>query len=191
MTTNTDKTRIMVECALLIAVGTILAQISFIKLPAGGSVTAASMVPFIMVSFRHGTKWGVISGVANTVLQIALGGIHMPPAGTFTAVVGSVLLDYVIAYVCLGFAASFAKPFMKKNKLFAIAFGTVMVCFIRFICSFVSGFLIWSSLMTDGFGAVVYSLTYNGSYLLPETVITVVAICVLYKAAPKLFTEVK
>jgi len=183
---NTNKTRILIECAILIAMGTILAQIKLFRLPAGGSVTAASMVPFIMISFRHGTKWGVLSAAANVLLQIALGGIYTPPAGTVLALIGSIMLDYVVAYMCLAFASAFAKPF--KNEIFGIAFGTFMVCFIRFICSFVSGFLIWASIATDGIGAVTYSLTYNASYMLPETIITVALMCMLYKTTPKFFS---
>jgi len=185
MNKTTLKTRILVECAILIAMGTILAQIKLFRLPAGGSVTAASMVPFILISFRHGTKWGIIAGVVNTLLQIAIGGIYTPPAGTVWAVIGSILLDYAIAYICLGFSKAFSKPF--KNKTLGVAFGTFMVCFIRFLCSFVSGFLIWASLVEDGFGAITYSLTYNGSYMLPETLITIVVIVVLYRTAPKIF----
>jgi len=187
MNSSTQKTKILIECALLIAMGTILAQIKLFRLPAGGSITAASMVPFIMISYRHGTKWALLASLANVVLQIALGGIYTPPAGTVIALTGSILLDYALAYICLAFAAWFSKPFIKKNKVFAIAFGTFMVCLIRFLCSFLSGFLIWASLVEDGFGAVVYSLTYNGGYMLPETIITIIVICLLYKTSPRLF----
>ncbi|MBR3395115.1 MAG: energy-coupled thiamine transporter ThiT, partial [Firmicutes bacterium] len=37
---------------------------------------------------------------------------------------------------------------------------------------------------------VTYSLTYNGSYMLVETIISVVVIALLYKSAPKLFKAV-
>ena len=185
---NTSRTRILVECALLLALGTVLAQIKLFRMPSGGSVTAASMVPFIMVSFRHGTKWGVITGIANCLLQILLGGLYTPPAGTFIALVGSIAFDYAIAYIALGFADMFAKPFGKEKRTAGILFGTFMVCLIRFLCGFISGFLIWASLAADGFGAVVYSLGYNASYLVPETAITMLVMFVLYKKAPSLFS---
>ena len=54
MSSSYTKTRIMVECALMIALGTILANIKIYELPNGGSITLFSMVPFILVSFRHG-----------------------------------------------------------------------------------------------------------------------------------------
>ena len=60
MTQTFSKTRTLVECALMIAIGTILSMIKLIELPNGGSVTLLSMLPFILVSFRHGVKWGLL-----------------------------------------------------------------------------------------------------------------------------------
>ena len=53
MTKSFSKTRILVECALMIALGTVLANIKIFELPNGGSITLFSMVPFILVSFRR------------------------------------------------------------------------------------------------------------------------------------------
>lgn len=187
MSTNYSKVRVLAECAILIAIGTVLAQIKIFTMPNAGSVTAVSMLPFIIISFRHGTRWGLLAGFANSLLQMLLGGLYAPPAGTFIALAGAVMLDYVLAFTLLGTAESFAKPFGEKNRLKGVAVGTSAVCFIRFICSFVSGFLIWGSLTTDGWGAVLFSLGYNASYMIPETIITVLAALALYKKAPTLF----
>lgn len=189
MSTSESKVRILVECAILIAIGTVLAQIKIFRMPNGGAVTAVSMLPFILVSFRHGMRWGLLAGFANSLLQMLLGGFYAPPAGTLTALAGSILLDYILAFTLLGLADAFAKPFGAKNRLKGIVTGTFIVCFIRFICSFVSGFLIWGSLTTDGFAAVTFSLGYNASYMVPETVITVAAAFALYKKAPAFFNK--
>ena len=85
-----------------------------------------------------------------------------------------------------GLACAIAKPF--KNRLVGVAVGTAAVCGIRFLCSFLSGVLIWGNL-SDGLPAWTYSLTYNGSYMLPETILTTVAAVLIYKAAPQLFAE--
>ncbi len=61
------------------------------------------------------------------------------------------------------------------------------MCLIRFLCSFLSGFLIWSSNTPSGEGAVLYSLGYNASYMIPETVITAAAAILLYRFAPALY----
>ena len=111
-------------------------------------------------------------------------GFYAPPAPGLLPLVGMILLDYVLAFTLLGLACVFAKPF--QNRLLGAAVGSAVVCFIRFLCSFLSGVLIWGNL-SDGLPAWIYSLTYNGSYMLPEAILTVVAVVLLYKAAPKLF----
>ena len=98
---SNSKTRILAECALLIALGTILAQVKLYELPNGDSVTAASMVPFILVSLRHGPRWGLLTGFANSLLQMLLGGLWPTPAGTATAMALEVLLDYLVPFKAL------------------------------------------------------------------------------------------
>lgn len=183
MTKTYSKTRTLVECALMIALGTVLANIKIYELPNGGSVTLFSMLPFVLISFRHGVKWGLFTGFVNSLLQMLLG-FYAPPAPGLLPLVGMILLDYVLAFTLLGLACVFAKPF--KNRLLGVAVGTAIVCLIRFLCSFLSGVLIWGNL-NEGLPEWVYSLTYNGSYMLPETILSVVAVVLLHKAAPKLF----
>ena len=100
MSSSYTKTRIMVECALMIALGTILANIKIYELPNGGSITLFSMVPFILVSFRHGVKWGLFTGFVNSLLQMLLG-FYAPPAPGLLPFVGMILLDYVLAHSLL------------------------------------------------------------------------------------------
>ena len=185
MSKTYSKTRILVECALMIALGTVLANIKIFELPNGGAVTLFSMVPFILVSFRHGAKWGLFTGFVNSLLQMLLG-FYAPPAPGLLPLFGMIMLDYVLAFSLLGLACVFAKPF--KNRLLGVAVGSAVVCLIRFLCSFLSGVLIWGNL-SDGLPAWTYSLGYNASYMLPETVLTVVAVVLLHKAAPKLFQQ--
>ena len=54
------------------------------------------------------------------------------------------------------------------------------------MCSFLSGVLVWGNL-NDGLAAWTYSLTYNGSYMLPETLLTMVAAVLLCRVAPQIF----
>lgn len=183
MTKTYTKTRTLVECALMIALGTVLANVKIYELPNGGSVTLFSMLPFILISFRHGVKWGLFTGFVNSLLQMLLG-FYAPPAPGLLPLVGMILLDYVLAFMVLGLAGGIAKTF--QNPLVGVTVGTVAVCALRFLCSFLSGVLIWGNL-SDGLPAWVYSLTYNGSYMLPETVLTTLGALLVYKAAPKLF----
>ena len=61
MTRPASKTRVLVECALMIALGTILGFIPVFELPHGGSITLVSTLPIVLVSFRHGVKWGTLT----------------------------------------------------------------------------------------------------------------------------------
>ena len=183
MSKTYSKTRTLVECALMIALGTVLANIKIYELPNGGSITLFSMLPFVLISFRHGVKWGLFTGFVNSLLQMLLG-IYAPPTPGLLPLVGMILLDYVLAFSLLGLAGGIAKPF--KNKLAGVAVGTAAVCGIRFLCSFLSGVLIWGNL-SDGLAAWTFSLTYNGSYMLPETLLTMVAAVLLCRVAPQIF----
>ena len=183
MSNSYSKTRILVECALMIAIGTVLSNIKIFTMPNGGSVTLLSMLPFVLVSFRHGVKWGLFTGLVNGCLQMLLG-FYAPPAPGLLPLVGMILLDYVLAFTLLGLAGAIAKPF--KNRLVGVAVGTAAVCGIRFLCSFLSGVLVWGNL-NEGLSAWTYSLVYNASYMLPETILTTIAAVLIYKAAPQLF----
>ena len=193
MTTKRTNTRAMVECALMIAVGTVLAQIKIFEMPYGGSVTLVSSLPFILVSYRHGLKWGLFTGFVNSLMQM-LTGFYAPPSGTLTALIGEVLLDYVLAFVCLGLAGSIAKPF--KNRIVGVGIGTSAVMVLRFLCSFLSGALLWGSYQSyyewaTGMSVWEYSFIYNASYMLPELIITTIAAVIVCSAAPTFFSEQK
>ncbi len=191
MTKRKTNIHALVECALMIAIGTVLALIKIYELPFGGSVTLVSMLPFVLVSFRWGTKWGLLTGFANALLQMLMG-FSAPPAGTVLAFVGVVLLDYVLAFTLLGIAGAFSN--LTKKRPLNIALGTAAVCVIRFLCSFFSGVLLWGSYQSyyewaNGMSVWLYSLIYNGSYMLPELIITTAAAVTLSAIYPKLFSK--
>lgn len=119
-----------------------------------------------------------------------LTGFYAPPANTALAFAGVVLLDYVLAFTLLGLANVFAKPF--KNRVAGVAVGTAAVCTIRFLCSFLSGALLWGSYQSsyewaNGMSVWLYSFIYNANYMVPETIITVAVAALLVKAAPGIF----
>ena len=109
MSKSYSKTRVLVECALMVAIGTVLANIKIFTMPNGGSVTLLSMLPFVLVSFRHGVKWGLFTGLVNGCLQMLLG-FWAPPTPTFLYFLGEVLLDYLVAFMALGTAESLSAP---------------------------------------------------------------------------------
>lgn len=176
---SNKKLVILMECAIMIALATILSIIQPIKLPFGGSVTIASMVPLVIISYRHGLKWGLATGFTHGLLQMVVGEFYAPPTKTILAFALVVLLDYVIAYTVIGSASLFGKPF--KNKSISIAVGAFSATTLRFICHFLSGIIIWGSYAPEGTSVWYYSLTYNGSYMVPEIILTTIVSVLILK----------
>ena len=55
------KSKRLVTTAMLLAIAVILSLIKVFELPFGGSVTAASMMPVILIAYIYGIKWGIFS----------------------------------------------------------------------------------------------------------------------------------
>ena len=82
-----QKTKTLVECALMVALSTILSFITIYQMPQGGSITAVSMMPLVLASFRHGPKWGLFTGFTYGLLQMMLGIKNVMYCTTFGAMV--------------------------------------------------------------------------------------------------------
>lgn len=184
MNNTSSNVRVLVEGAMLIAMATILSYIKFYELPQGGSITL-EMLPLVVMGLRNGTKWGCFTGFVHGFLQMILGFSNVMYCSTLIAQIGCILLDYLVAFTVLGMANVFAKPF--KNRFVGVTVGAIIVGLLRFACSFLSGWLLWGSYAPEGMGAVVYSATYNGSYMIPDIIILAVVIGILYKTAPRFF----
>ena len=98
--------------AIFVALATVLSLIKVIKMPLGGSVTLLSMLPIVMISVMLGAKWGFGSAFVYSLIQLILGitldgllGWGLTPV----MLVGTILLDYIVAFTVLGIAGIFAK----------------------------------------------------------------------------------
>lgn len=186
MNTTTSKTRTLVEGALMIALATVLSYIKLFELPQGGSITL-EMIPLVLMGLRNGPKWGCFTGLVHGLLQMIIGFDNVLYCNTLAAQVGCILLDYLLAFTVLGLASVIADRF--ANRALGVAAGAAVCGVLRFVCSFLSGWLLWGSWAWEGWSPWAYSLAYNGSYMLPNTVILVVVCVLLYKGAPKLFRK--
>lgn len=180
-----NNTWIMVECALMIALSTVLSLVKILDLPQGGSITAASMVPISLVALRHGTKWGLTSAFALSLLQMLIGFVP-PPANDFMLFVLVILLDYVLAFTVLGLSRVIGWP-LRKHRAVSIGVGVFGVCMLRYLCSFLSGILVWYPYAPEDMPVWLYSLTYNGSYMIPEAVLSCVVAVLLGTVLDKVF----
>ena len=158
-------------------------------LPFGGTISV-SILPIVYYSYRRGIAWGAGVGFAYSLLQMALG-FYVPPANKLWALILCVLLDYVIAFTVVGVADVFAKPFGKR-KIIGYTVGGVAVCIVRFISSFISGVILWGSYAPEGMNVWIYSLVYNASYMIPNTVLTgILAALICMSLNPKTLKPMK
>ena len=176
----------LTESAILLAIATVLSLFQFSgPWVLGGSITVCSMLPIVMIANRYGTRWGLFSALTYSLLQLVLGLNNVRYAPDALTAVAIIALDYILAYTVLGFSASLNGLF--KNRRLAIVAGIAVTFFARFLCHFISGVLIWEVLWPNalGWAPVVWSLAYNGSYMLPEILITGTAAFLLYRPLEK------
>ena len=180
-----SKTRILVECAVMVALAAVLSLVKVYEAPLGGSVTLFSMAPLIVVAFRHGPKWGFASAFVYSVIQLLLGLGALSWVPTARGVALCILFDYIIAFTLLGTAAFFRVPSdaTYKKRLVMVVAAALTVCVLRFLAHFLSGAVVWYEITKQGewndlvmtTGMWTYSAIYNAAYMIPETIITVVA----------------
>ena len=175
-----ERLQKLTRCAILIALAAVLSLVKIYKLPLGGSITLLSMLPVCMISYMYGIKWGVGSAFIYSLIQLGLDLADVLSWGlSATAFVGTVVLDYIAAFTVLGFAGMFKKS--KKGYL-AVLSGAAIVFFVRFVSHVLSGTIIFDIWMPEGWSnPFVYSVCYNGSFMLPELIITAVALVIFIR----------
>lgn len=170
---QTKKKRLLMisESAIMLALATALSLIAFAPWPAGGSVTVFSMLPILIIAYRYGMKWGFLVGSVYGLIQMMLGMNALSYATNAWAVICIILFDYAVAFGVLGFGGLFRK---LNNQAIGFSLGVIVACVLRFLCHFLTGITVWADYADGIWPVVIYSLTYNGSYMLPELVITTV-----------------
>ncbi len=181
------KTKIMVEGALMIALATAMSFVMIFNLPYGGSVTL-EMVPLVVMSYRHGAKWGFLTAFIHGIIQMMIGFGNVMACPTIISQLGCILLDYLLGFGVLGFAYAIGKLSRLKGVGYILA-GSIGACFLRWLCSFISGFWLWGAYAPEGMNPFVYSAVYNASYMAPSAVIVVIVLVLLYKINPHLFEK--
>ena len=205
------KTRMLPESDLLIAMAIVLELVAkaFIpEMPFGGQVTLVSMLPIVLISYRHGVKWGLLSGVVYAALEMVIGAKTVAAAfqpdyfGSGVRIVNALLmclLDYVLAFTILGIGGCFRNKI--QNPGLSLCLGSIVALSCRYLCHILSGYILFGSyaewfFTQEGFPAwganlvaslnpqllaLAYSVVYNGMYMIPEIVFTAVAALLLSK----------
>ena len=213
------KTKRLTESAMLLALAIVLELVSkaFIpEMPFGGQVTLVAMLPVVLISYRHGVKWGFVAGLCYALLEMALGaktvaaafqpGYFGDSAMIFNAIL-MCLLDYLVAYTMMGLGGIFRNKI--KNPGVSLMCGSLVALGARYVAHILSGYILFSGwaewfFTQDGFPAwgaslvqslspnmlgLVYSIVYNGFYMIPELILTAIA-SLLIARIPKIVTKV-
>ena len=179
--------RALCEAAILVALSVVLTLLRFppfnIDLWGNGGSIDFVMVPLVVLAWRRGVVWAVPAGLAFGFLKCLISG------GIGWGLL-SVLLDYVLAYGAVGLAGIF------MDKKYGLVLGAIVGSVARFIVHFISGVTIWKiavgdevelfGMVFDSSASFVYSLLYNGGYMLGNMIFCVVAVILLAKPLSKL-----
>jgi len=157
------NTKQLVFAAMAVALAMVTSMIKLFDLPMGGSVTLCSMLFIVLVGYWYGPTVGISTGIAFGLLQFVLEPIFYT--------IPQMITDYPLAFGALGLSGFFMN---KKNGL---TIGYIVGVLGRYFFAFLSGWVFFGEYASYyNMAAVPYSLVYNGAYLIPEAIITLIII---------------
>ena len=169
----------LAECSVMLALSVVLSFIEVWKMPMGGGITLLSMLPMCLIAVKYGTKGALPTAFLYSVIQFAIGFfsgnvfVYCTTAATWII---CMLFDYIIPFTVLGFSGIFR----KKAGNTGIIIGIALMIALRFVCHYITGVVIWGQ-WAEGMSTYLYSLIYNGQYMLPECIFTCVGAGILIK----------
>ena len=178
-----EATRALAYGGMAVALATVLSLVVVFKMPQGGSITAVSMFPLIVVALFFGPRWGFLTGAVFGLIQLVFGPYIVHPV--------QVLLDYPVAFGAVGLAGLFAPSMAKRLAMqdfpsrvaaippYAPVCGTLLALAGRYASHVVSGAVFFGSFAPEGQDVWLYSIVYNASYMVWEAVLHVAAAVVL------------
>lgn len=172
-TTQKQKTRILAECSIMIALSTVLSIFKVFEMPYGGSITLASMLPIVIIAHRYGAGYGFSAALVTSVIQALLGMKNFSYFTTPISIIALGVFDYVLAFGVFGIVGFFKKKI--RSQSLAATVGALIASVLRYLCHVISGATVWAGLSIPTEAATLYSLSYNATYMVPETIILVLA----------------
>ncbi|WP_404347372.1 energy-coupled thiamine transporter ThiT [Sutcliffiella horikoshii] len=186
-----NNTLFLVEVAIFGALAyllDLLAGVLSLKIWAQGGSISIAMVPVFIMAFRWGLKGGILSGLILGLLQVVTGqliGVDLV----------QLFLDYIVAFSALGFAGILAKQVSNsarndnfKKLVLYVSVASFVGCGLRFLAHYAAGIIFFGYLAPEGQSVWIYSLLYNGSYMLPSFIIATIVTVLLIKTVPRIFT---
>ena len=161
--------------AICIAMSFALSYLRIVKMPQGGSITVASLLPLMVYAYIFGTKKGVFAGLIYGVLQAVQDPYILHPA--------QFILDYPAAFACIGLTGIFATCKKMENlPQLKFVFGAIVAGLGRFIMAFLSGIFAFGAFAPEGTPVVLYSLSYQSLYVFPDLAICIILGIILFSS---------
>lgn len=169
-------TRAITFAAICIALSFALSYIRFVRMPMGGSITFASMLPLMLYSYMFGCKKGLIAGLVYGMLQAIQDAWIFHPA--------QFALDYLVAFMAIGLTGCLRNVHTLKDRMRTkFTLGSIIAGVTRFISHFFSGVFAFGAYgvtyaeqwnIPALSNPYIYSLVYQSLYIIPEMVIVIV-----------------
>lgn len=188
-----ERLQAIVEIGLAVALCAAFNTFALYRMPQGGAVSL-EMAPIVMIALRRGLKAGVVTGVLFGLVDLMIEPFVVHPL--------QFVLDYPLAFGLVGVAGAFAARWwgfvdggvrrgeprlIYLGQLTAILPAVLLASVLRMLSHTVSGALFFAAYAPAGQNAWLYSVIYNGAYLLPSALACAVA---LWIAQPVLDTAV-
>lgn len=174
---------VLTESAIMLALAFALSSAKLFEMPLGGSVTVASMLPIMLISFKWGTRAGLATSFLYSITQalqaLAEGNVFPYCEGIDTLII-CIVFDYIFPFTILGLAGVFYGKLKNTNVDFIV--GASFVVFLRFCSHFITGVYIWKQWAPEGMGKFVYSFLYNGGFLGVDFAILMVVLVLMLRS---------
>ena len=213
-----NKTKRLTESAMLLAVAIVLELVSKMFIPEqpfGGQLTVVSMLPVVLISYRHGVKWGFLAAFTYALIEMVMGASTVTAAfqpgyfGDEVMLLNALImcvLDYLVAFTALGLGGIFRNRIRHPGV--ALMCGSLVALGGRYLAHIASGYILFAgwaewfftqegfpawgaqlvqSLSPEGLG-LAYSVVYNGMYMIPEMIFTAIAAILI--ARPKIVEKI-
>lgn len=168
-------TKSITYASICIAMSFALSYLRIVEMPQGGAITIASLLPLMIYAYAFGAKKGVLAGCIYGILQAVQDPYILHPA--------QFILDFPAPFACIGLTGIFssAKNFDKYPQI-KFALGAITAGAGRFIMHFISGIFAFGTFAPENQPVILYSLSYQALYVLPDLLICIIVGIALFSS---------